>query len=82
MDTILGHDESKKLASFDIENTFVGVQTNVEMETSKKNISHMIEMKVPLLGMSRKVIEIGLHNMFDIMKNIRHGVLKCSTHIF
>ena len=70
MDAILRHDETKKLASFDTENTFVGVQTNIEMTTYKKNGSQMVEKKVPLLRMSRKVIEIGFYNIFNIMKVI------------
>ena len=48
----------------------MGVQANIEMMTSKENISQMIDMKVMLFGMGEKVIEIGLHNVFDIMKCI------------
>ena len=82
MNTILGHDEVKQSTSFDAENKFLGVQTNVKMMTSKENSSQMIDMKVSLLGMSRKVIKIGFHNVFDIMKSILHGVLKCSANNF
>ena len=55
---------------------------DVEMTKSKKKNSQMIDMKVTLLGKSRKVIEIGLHNVFDIMKSILHGVLKCRANFF
>ena len=70
MDAILRYEETKQSTSFDTENTFVGVQMNVEMMTSKKNRSQMIHVEIPLLGMSRHVIKIGLHNVFDIMKSI------------
>ena len=42
----------------------------------------MTDMKIPLLGMSRQVVEIGLHNVFDIVESIWHGTLKYSAHIF
>ena len=82
MEAILRHDETTPSASFDIENTFVGVQMNIEMTKFEKNRSQMVNMKVQLLRMSRKVIEIGFHNVFDIMKILRHGPLKCSANIF
>ena len=53
MSVVLRNDKTKQSASFDTKNTFVGVQTDVEMTTSKKNTSQMIDMNVPLLGMSR-----------------------------
>ena len=70
MDAILRHDETKKSASFDTKNVFLGVHTNIEVTTSKKDSSQMIDMNVPLFRMSREVIEIGFNNVFNIMKSI------------
>ena len=39
MDGVFGHNETKQSTSFNIENPFVGVQTNIKMATSKKNNS-------------------------------------------
>ena len=81
-DSIFRNNESEESASFYTKNTFMGIQTNIEMTTPKKNSSQMIDMKVLLLGMSKKFVEIGLHNLFNIMKSIQHGVLKHSANVF
>ena len=70
MDSIFRNNKSKKSTKFYTKNTFMGIQTNIKMMTSKKNGSPMIGMDILLLGMSRKVIKIRFHNMFNVMKSI------------
>ena len=60
----------------------MGIQTNIEMTTPEKNNYQMIDMDIPLLGMSRQVVKIRFHNMFDVMKSIQHGTLECHTNVF
>ena len=48
----------------------VEVKMDFKMTTFEKNGPQMFYVQVPLLGMSRKVIKIGFHNMFNVMKSI------------
>ena len=41
----------------------------------------MINVVIPLLRMSRKVIKVGFHNVFYVMEIIIHGALKGSTNV-
>ena len=60
----------------------MGIQMNIEITAPEKNGSQMIDMDIPLLGMSGHVIKIRFHNMFDVMKIIRHDMLECRASFF
>ena len=70
MDAIFRNNESEDSANFYTKNTFMGIQTNIKMMAPEKNSSQMINMDIPLFGMSGQVIKIRFHNMFDVMKSI------------
>jgi hypothetical protein len=52
------------------------------MATSKKNGSKMCQMVLTMKRMGRKIIEVGIHDMFNVMESIRHGPLESSPNIF
>ena len=52
------------------------------MVTYDKNGSQMISMVISLLCMSRQVIKIRFHNVFNDVESIWHGTLKHSANIF
>ena len=53
-----------------LKNTFMGIPENIEMTEPEKNSSQMIDMDISLLEMSRQVIKIRFHNMFNVVESI------------
>lgn len=52
------------------------------ISTAHKNLSKMIKMILTMFGFHRKVIQIWLHDMFNVVESIEHGSLESGTNIF
>ena len=52
------------------------------ISAAHKNLSKMIKMILMMSRFHRKVVQIWLHDMFDVMESIEHGPLEIGTIIF
>ena len=60
----------------------MGIQANVVVVTPKKDGSKLSKMILSMSRMRWKTVKIQIHYMLDIMKCIRHGLLKCFSSLF
>ena len=51
------------------------------MEKSEKNGSQVVNMVILLLCVCMQIIEVILHDMFDVMEIVGHNALKSSVSI-
>ena len=57
------------------------IQSYVVMATFEKNGSQMVNMMFMLLRVSRKIIKVRFHDVFDVMESVGNIVLEGSPNV-
>ena len=76
-----GHHETQDSTRFDAEDTLMRVQPNIIVLTMNKYGSEVFRVISTFHGMSRKVVEVWLNYVFDVMKIIIHFHLECGPNV-
>lgn len=79
--SIFRNNKTEDSSGFDTKDTLVRIQSNVIVSAMKKYLLKMIEIVMALTWMSRKIIQIRLNDVFNVMESIGHRSLKSSPSI-
>ena len=76
------HDKPYYPHRLNVQNAFLGIQASLIMSTAFKNHAKVIWMVPSLARMSKKIIQVWIDNILDVMEGKFHFLVKGSSDIF